>query len=94
MSIESIEHGYEPEYKKMPMWDQLGKILDSEGNPVERDWVVCDDGVRVEGITIRDADDIKTLILAIEKPATRNEFLHKIQMSEGLNEVLQYVKKS
>lgn len=88
------ELDYEPEYKKLAMWDQLGKILDSAGNPIERDWVVCDDDVRIEGITIEEAETMRNLALAISKPSDRNEFLHKIQMSEGFNEFLTFIKNS
>ena len=85
------EMDYEPEYKKLAMWDQLGKILDSQGNPFPRDWVETDDGEKLTGITARDAIQIRKVALML-KPIERNDFLHRIQESAGLKEVLDYVR--
>lgn len=82
---------YEPEYKKLAMWDQLGKVLDSQGNPFPRDWVETDDGERIAGITARDAIQIRKAALML-KPDARNELLHRIQEAEGFREILEYVR--
>jgi len=83
---------YDPEYDGMSMWDQLGKILDSQGNKFPRDDVLCDDGVKVTGITPKDCYGIRKLALQFEKPETRLEFLKRIQLSKNLEEVLDYVR--
>jgi hypothetical protein len=83
---------YDPEYNKLPMWDQLGKILDSQDNPFPRDDVLCDDEVRVSGITPKDCIDIRNLTLQFEKTEVRLEFLKRLQMSKNLKEVLDYVR--
>ena len=83
---------YDPEYNKLSMWDQLGKILDSQDNPFPRDDVLCDDEVRVSGITPKDCIDIRNLALQVEKTDVRLEFLKRLQLSENLKEVLEYVR--
>lgn len=82
---------YDPEYKKLAMWDQLGKILDSQDNPFPRDWVESDDGEKISGITPKDAINIRKTALML-KPADRNEFLHRIQQAKGFGEILEYVR--
>lgn len=85
---------YDPEYEKLPMWDQLGKILDSQDNKLPRDDVLCDDEVRVAGITPKDCIDIRNLALQFEKTETRLVFLKRIQLSKNLEEVLDYVRSN
>jgi len=86
------ELDYDPEYDKDAMWDQLGKILDSQDNPFPRDDVLCDDGVKITGITPKDCLDIRNLVVRFEKPQIRKEFLVRIQTSENLKEILEYVR--
>jgi len=83
---------YDPEYDGMSMWDQLGKILDSQDNPFPRDDVLCDDGITVRGITPKDCIDIRNLALRLEKTESRLDFLKRIQFSDNLQEVLDYVR--
>ena len=84
---------YEPEYDKLHMWDQLGKILDSQDNPFPRDDVTCDDGTKITGITPKDCIDIRNLALTFEKTEIRKEFFDRIQKSsENFKEVLEYVR--
>lgn len=83
---------YDPEYDGTSMWDQLGKILDSQGNPFPRDDVLCDDGVKVTGITPKDCYDIRNLALQFEKTDVRLEFIKRLQLSKNLEEVLDYVR--
>jgi len=83
---------YDPEYGKLPMWDQLGKILDSQDNPFPRDDVICDDEVRVRGITPKECIDIRNLALQFAKTEVRLTFLKRLQLSENLKEVLDYVR--
>ena len=88
------EQDYDPEYKKLPMWDQLGKILDSQENPFPRNWVETDDGDKVVGISPKDAMDIRKVLILIEKPSVRKELLNSIQTTQGLNTVLKYVRSA
>jgi hypothetical protein len=84
---------YDPDYGKLHMWDQLGKILDSQDNPFPRDDVTCDDGTKITGITPRDCIDIRNLALTFEKTEIRKEFFDRIQKSpENFKEVLEYVR--
>jgi len=85
---------YDPEYEKLPMWDQLGKILDSQDNLFPRDDVTCDDEVVIDGVTPRDCMDIRNLALQFEKTETRLEFLKRIQLSKNLEEILDYVRSN
>ena len=88
------EQDYDPEYKKLPMWDQLGKILDSQENPFPRNWVETDDGNKIVGISPKDAMDIRKVLILIEKPSVRKELLNSIQTTQGLNTVLKYVRSA
>lgn len=84
---------FDPEYDKTPMWDQLGKILDSAGNMFPRDDVTTDDDVVITGITPKDCVDIRSLALKFDKTEIRLEFLKRLQLSENFKEVLEYVRK-
>ena len=86
------ELDYDPEFEKLPMWDQLGKILDSADNLIPRDDVTTDDDVKITGVTPRDCIDIRNLALQFEKTEIRKEFLKRIQLSENFKEVLEYVR--
>lgn len=84
---------FDPEYDKMSMWDQLGKILDSQDNPLPRDDVTTDAGEKIKGITPRDCIDIRKLSLQLEKTEHRLDFFKRIQKSaENFKEVLNYVR--
>lgn len=85
------EQDYDPEFDGMPMWDQLGKIVDSIGNPVMRDWVKTDDDVVFDGISPEEAQEIKYTLLEV-KPLDRLEVFRKIQESIGFKEMLEYVR--
>ena len=86
------ELDYDPEFVKLSMWDQLGKILDSQGNKFPRDDVTTDDGEKITGITPKDCIAIRNMALQFEKTEIRKEFLKRIQLSQNLKEVLEYVR--
>ena len=87
------ELDYDPEFDKLHMWDQLGKILDSQGNKFPRDDVTCDDGTKITKVTPKDCIDIRNLALQFEKTEIRKEFYARIQKSpENFKEILQYVR--
>lgn len=84
---------YDPDYDELHMWDQLGKILDSQENLFPRDDVMCDDGTVITGITPKDCIDIRNLAFQFEKPEIRKEFFDRIQKSsDNFREVLEYVR--
>jgi hypothetical protein len=86
------ELDYDPEFDKLSMWDQLGKILDSADNPFPRDDVTTDDDVKITGITPKDCIDIRNLVLQFEKTEIRKEFLRRIQLADNFKEILEYVR--
>ena len=86
---------FDPEYDKLAIWDQLGKILDSQDNPFPRDDITTDDGVKITGVTPKDCIAIRKTLLMIEKPADRKVILDKIQKtSDGFKEILDYVRSN
>lgn len=84
---------YDPEFEKLHIWDQLGKILDSLGNKFPRDDVTCDDGTKITGITAKDCISIRNLALQFEKTEDRKQFFDRIQKSNtNFMEILEYVR--
>ena len=76
--------GIGPGFKNDTIFDQLGKILDSQGNPVERDTVVTDDGKKFK-VTVPQAKTLRMMVTTDKvKPAVRFEFTKAIQQSDGL----------
>ena len=76
--------GISPGFKNDTIFDQLGKILDSQGNPVERDTVVTDDGKKFK-VTVPQAKTLRLMVTTDKvKPAVRFEFTKAIQQSDGL----------
>jgi len=77
---------YDKGFSEMPMWDQLAKIVDSAGNPKERDWVKTDDGDTITGISPAQATMMLESIANI-KPLQRLEIIKMIQTTAGFNKV-------
>jgi len=76
--------GIGPGFKNDTIFDQLGKILDSQGNPVERDTVVTDDDEKFK-VTVPQAKTLRMMATTDKvKPAVRIEFTKAIQRSDGL----------
>lgn len=68
----------------MPMYDQLGKILDSQGNPKPVNTVKTDDG-KVIKVDPKQAKIMRMLATTDNvKPQVRTRFLKDIQTSSGL----------
>lgn len=87
------ELDYDPEFGLLHVWDQLGKILDSQGNKFPRDDVTLEDGTKITGITAKDCIDIRSLAFQFEKTEVRKEFFDRIQKSsENFKEILEYVR--
>lgn len=93
----NFETEYDQEFAERSMWDQLGKIIDSESardvvpehkfKPVTE--VITDDGWVYEVSPI-EAETIKQLVLAI-KTKDRLEFLKMLQDSVGFEYILELV---
>ena len=76
--------GIGPGFKNDTIFDQLGKILDSQGNPVERDTVVTDDDEKFK-VTVPQAKTLRMMATTDKvKPAVRVQFTKSIQRSDGL----------
>jgi len=66
-------------YKQAPMYDQLGKILDSQGNPKPVTTVTTDDG-KVFKVTPDQARVVRMLMTTEKvKPMVRTQFQKDIQ---------------
>ena len=81
--------GMDKDFKQDAMFTQLGKILDSQGNPRPLDTVITDDG-RKHKVTARQADTLRKLMTSSQvKPMIRAEFTKAIQNSETLSKFLE-----
>ena len=71
------------------MFNQLGKILDSRGNPRPLDTVITDDGKKHK-VNFQQAKMIRMLLTAPQvKPDLKRQFTKDIQNSETLEKFLQ-----
>lgn len=75
-------------FKKAPMYDQLGKVLDSANNPNPVKTVVTDDG-KEHQVTADQARTIRMLMTTEKvKPMVRTQFIKDMQSSAGLGDFL------
>lgn len=75
-------------YARESMFIQLGRILDSQGNPKPVESVVTDDGDHIE-VSPMEAKVLKMMATTDKvKPAIRQEFLNDIQTTKGLTHFL------
>jgi hypothetical protein len=73
----------EPGYKQTPMYDQLGKVLDSQGNPKPVDTVTTDDGKQFK-VSGDQARVIRMLMTTDKvKPQVRTQFQRDMQNSSS-----------
>jgi len=89
---------YGPSFKGLPMWEQLGKIIDSakligtvkakKYKPVKT--VVTDDGAKFQ-LSEKQADRIKELVSAFPMPV-RADIFKEIQLKKGLTKFIKYSK--
>ena len=83
------EAGMDKGFKKEPMITQLGKVLDSRGNPRPLDTVITDDGKKHK-VDFNQAKMIRMLLTAPQiKPNIKRQFTKDIQQSETLMKFLQ-----
>ena len=81
--------GFDKEFKQDSMFNQLGKILDSQGNPRPLDTVVTDDGKKHK-VNFRQASALRRLLTAPRvKPDIKAKFTKDLQTSEVLEKFLQ-----
>lgn len=81
--------GMDKDFKQEPMFNQFGKILDSQGNPRPLDTVTTDDGKKFK-VTARQADTLRKLMTSSQiKPMIRSEFTKSLQNSETLSKFLE-----
>ena len=81
--------GFDKEFKQDSMFNQLGKILDSQGNPRPLDTVVTDDGKKHK-VNFNQAKTLRRLLTAPRvKPDIKAKFTKDIQTSEVLDKFLQ-----
>jgi hypothetical protein len=89
---------FDAEYINMPMWDQLGKIEDSESagevvkpkkfKPVNT--VLTDDGLTIT-VTPNESRKIKEILLSLRTPF-RAKVLRDLQTSKGLTNMLRLIR--
>lgn len=79
------EHGG---FSQKPIYDQLGKVLDSAGNPNPVDTVTTDDG-KEHKVTADQARVLRMLMTTDKvKPMVRDKFIKDMQTSAGLADFL------
>ena len=81
--------GFDKEFKQDSIFNQMGKILDSRGNPRPLDTVITDDGKKHK-VDFNQAKMIRMLLTAPQvKPDLKRQFTKDIQNSETLEKFLQ-----
>ena len=81
--------GFDKEFKQDSIFNQMGKILDSRGNPRPLDTVITDDGKKHK-VNFNQAKMIRMLLTAPQiKPELKMQFTKDIQQSETLMKFLQ-----
>lgn len=81
--------GMDRDFKQDAMFTQLGKILDSQGNPRPLDTVITDDGKKFK-VSARQADTLRKLMTSTQvKPMIRAQFTKDVQNSETLSKFLE-----
>jgi len=72
----------------MPMYDQLGKVLDSQDNPKPLNTVKTDDGKQFK-VSVEQAKMLRMLATTDKlKPVVKTQFIKDIQTSNGLIDFL------
>ena len=104
VDVEDDEYADVPGFKEKPMFDQLGKIIDSDEmskdgddikNPLNS--VKTDDGEEVE-VSVGEAKALKRMMEMLpsarmgEEKSAREKFLDTIQQSEGLHSMIEFAR--
>ena len=79
-------------FKQERMFMQLGKIVDSRGNPKPLDSVKTDDGktIMCKSSTAKKIMDMERSIT--QQGGKKEKFMNMIQKSDGLNKVIDYIE--
>ena len=81
--------GMDKEFKQDSIFNQLGKILDSRGNPNPLDTVTTDDGKKFK-VTFKQATVLRRLLTAPSvKPTVKAQFTKDLQQSQTIEKFLQ-----
>jgi len=104
--IETDDDDYadKPGYKEMPMFDQLGKIIDSDemakdGDDIKnpKGSVKTDDGSEIE-VSVEEAKAVRKMLNMLgsnrgaDEKSPREKFQDAIQTSEGLSNMIEFAK--
>jgi len=77
------------EFKQDSIFNQLGKILDSRGNPNPLDTVTTDDGKKFK-VSMNQATVLRRLLTAPSvKPQVKAQFTKDLQQSQTIEKFLQ-----
>jgi hypothetical protein len=81
--------GMDKEFKQDSIFNQLGKILDSRGNPNPLDTVTTDDGKKFK-VSMNQATVLRRLLTAPSvKPQVKAQFTKDLQQSQTIEKFLQ-----
>jgi len=93
-SLPSDDAEFGPGFKEKSVYDQLGKIIDSESikdvvdadkyKPVQH--IKTDDGDDIQ-VSVPEAMALRSLLHIIQKPQPKEKFLAKLQSTEGFGEL-------
>ena len=84
--------GFDKEFKQDSIFNQLGKILDSQGNPRPLDTVVTDDGKKHK-VNFRQASTLRRLLTAPRvKPDVKANFASQ-PLPKMVNVAFKVIKK-
>ncbi len=82
------EPAYDKDFKQDSLFNQLGKVLDSQGNPKPVDTVTTDDNKQFK-VTVAQAQMLRNLMTSNQiKPALRGQFTRDAQGSTTLAKFL------
>lgn len=100
-AMKSARPGFDPadsddeegqEFKAKRMFDQLGKVIDSRGNPNPLTTVTTDDGDEVQ-VSAQEAHMIRGLEMrTTQQGGQKEKFMRMIQTTDGLNKVLDMIR--
>ena len=86
--LDRDDDGEGPGFKQPSMYEQLGKVLDSQGNPNPVNTVTTDDG-KTHNVTAEQARIMRMLMTTDKvKPMVRTQFIKDMQTSHGLIDFL------
>ena len=104
IDMEDDDYADKPGYKEMPMFDQLGKIIDSDemakdGDDIKnpKGSVKTDDGSEIE-VSVEEAKAVRKMLNMLgsnrgaEEKSPREKFQDAIQQSEGLMNMIDFAK--